>query len=164
MTDNGTYHFFVSHDSMRGCVRPSLRNLFFLRGETKTANDLCRVSGLVNSRPHPGFLSNIRLYEGLGSISTGLPSFVNSRSKSVSTISGSVRFRAKPSTAVPISGPVQFRPEFVIRQSSTGFPISVPSFRPKYAYRQFSTSNGKRGEGGGGGGDGGSGGGKGGYD
>jgi len=65
----------VSHDSIRGCVRPSVRrsvrrsvrpsvrpsvgpsvgpsvrNLFFRRAETKTANDLCRVSGLVDILP-----------------------------------------------------------------------------------------------------------------
>ena len=49
----------VSHDSIRGCVRllvrpsvrpsvsPWVRNHFFRRAETKTANDLYRVSGLV---------------------------------------------------------------------------------------------------------------------
>ena len=42
----------VSHDSIRGCVRPSLRLLFYLnhfvwRAETKTANDLFRGYELV---------------------------------------------------------------------------------------------------------------------
>ena len=41
----------VSHDSIRGCVRrsvgPSVRNLFFRRAETKTANALFRVYELV---------------------------------------------------------------------------------------------------------------------
>ena len=46
----------VSHDSIRGCVRPSVRwsvgrsvrNNFFLAGRDEPANDLFRVYELVN--------------------------------------------------------------------------------------------------------------------
>ena len=50
----GTDLFFVvSYESTRESVGPSVRrlvrNLFFRRAATKTANDLCRVSGLVST-------------------------------------------------------------------------------------------------------------------
>ena len=35
------------HWSVGLSIGPSVRNLFFWRAETKTAKDLCRVSGLV---------------------------------------------------------------------------------------------------------------------
>ena len=42
--------------SVRRSVGRSVRNLFFRRAETKTANDLCRVSGLVYRKADADYL------------------------------------------------------------------------------------------------------------
>jgi len=69
-----------------------------------------------------------RLPGGRGSISAGFPSFVNSSSNSVSTTSGAVRF------------PQEFRAGFPTLPSNLVTNFSGLSLRPKFGYRQFSTT------------------------
>jgi len=72
-----------------------------------------------------------RLINRLGYGSTGFPSFVNSPSNSVSTTSGAVRFPEEFCAGIPTS------PSNLV----TNF--YGLSLRPKFGYRQFSTTNSK---------------------